>query len=263
MIPNTTPTPNELYNGEMKKMSDTELRVVLIVTRATLGWVIDKETGMRKTEDWISHNQLIKKSGKSSRAISYAVDSCVKKRWIETRDETGKLLKTAEERKLLGKKIFYRLGKIFLDKTITIANDANLTEPSQMTTPTIANDDTKPSQQLRTTKERITKERITKEQQRKSVAGSQINLLIEKFKLINPTYERLFRNTTQRQALERLVKKFGFEKIENVIDVLPEIVGKKYAPRITTPYVLEQKLGSLGAYIKERSENNKGKEFVI
>ena len=44
-IPNTTPTPNELYNGEMPKMTDTELRVVLVVTRATLGWEIDPETG--------------------------------------------------------------------------------------------------------------------------------------------------------------------------------------------------------------------------
>ena len=113
-IPNTTPTPNELYNGEMKKMKDTELRVVLVVTRATLGWEEDKETKMRKKEDWISHFQIKQKTGRSGRAISTAVDVCMKNGWIEARDADGNLLDTPEKR--AGKKIFYRLGKIFLSK---------------------------------------------------------------------------------------------------------------------------------------------------
>ena len=81
-----------------------------------------------------------------------------------------------------------------------------------------------------------------------------INPLIEKFKTINPSYELLFKNTTQRQALERLVKKHGEEAITKIIDILPKIFGKLYAPRITTPHQLEQKLGDLFAYLKERSE---------
>jgi len=160
-LPNTTPTPNKLYNGEMNKMTDTELRVVLIVTRATLGWIANKQTGMRKKEDWISHTQLIKKSGRSSRAISMAVNSCVQQNWIETRTEDGKLLKTPQERKSYGKRIYYRLGEIFLDK-LTIETNAMVDEPSQITTQTIANNDTKPSQPLRTTKESITKEILQK-----------------------------------------------------------------------------------------------------
>jgi len=113
-IPNTTPTPNELYNGEMKKMTDTELRVVLIVTRATLGWEVDKETGMRKKEDWISYYQLKQKSGRGYTALSQAIDNCVKKGWIEARDKEGNILDKKEKRH--GKKIFYRLGRVFLDK---------------------------------------------------------------------------------------------------------------------------------------------------
>ena len=65
-IPNTTQTPNIIFNGLMKEMSDTELRVVLIVTRATLGWVLDREKGMRKEEDWISHYQFKQKTGRES-----------------------------------------------------------------------------------------------------------------------------------------------------------------------------------------------------
>ena len=162
MIPNTTPTPNELYNGEMRKMNDTELRVVLVVTRATFGWVMNKKTGMRKTEDWISHSQLITKTGRSKRAISSAIDGCVKKGWIETRDKKGKLLITAKARKLLGKKIYYRLGKIFLDKTMTIANSAM--PPSQLKTSTIASKSIKPWKRLPSTKETITKEKLQKKE---------------------------------------------------------------------------------------------------
>ena len=118
MIPNTTPTPNELYNGEMKKMSDTELRVVLVVTRATFGWILDTNTGMRKEEDWINIDQMMKKSGKGNKALSIAIQSCIEKGWIEARSKSGKLLDTAEKRS--GNKIYYRLGKIFLNRTTCV-----------------------------------------------------------------------------------------------------------------------------------------------
>jgi len=80
-VPNTTPTPNELYNGEMKKMNDTELRVVLMVTRKTLGWIIDKNTGMRKTEDWISKKQLMETTGRFNKSIGLAIQKCINKGW--------------------------------------------------------------------------------------------------------------------------------------------------------------------------------------
>ncbi|MBW2969112.1 replication protein [Candidatus Woesearchaeota archaeon] len=117
MIPNTTQVPNSLFNGEMKKMKDTELRIVLIVTRKTLGWIENPETGMRKEEDWISHNQLKKLTGRTSRSLSTAIDNCIKEKWIEARDKNGNVLDTKDKR--AGKKIFYRLGKIFLKRVNT------------------------------------------------------------------------------------------------------------------------------------------------
>ncbi len=82
--------------------------------------------------------------------------------------------------------------------------------------------------------------------------------LIEKFKAVNPTYERLFGNTTQRGALERLVKKFGKEQIGKMIDYLPKIFGKPYAPVITTPYLLEQKFANYINYVqKEKGRGSK------
>ena len=86
------------------------------------------------------------------------------------------------------------------------------------------------------------------------VVADNINPLIEKFKPINPSYERLFGDKTQRAAIERMLKKFGQEKLEKIIDSLSVIFGQPYSPTITTPYLLERKMGDLIAYFKKRSQ---------
>ena len=49
-------------------------------------------------------------------------------------------------------------------------------------------------------------------------AGNKINFLIKKFKPINPSYERLFKNKTQRAVLERMIKKYTLEKVGQMIE---------------------------------------------
>lgn len=97
-----------------------------------------------------------------------------------------------------------------------------------------------------------------------SVAESvKLNDLIELFKPVNPSYDRLFGNVTQREALERLLKKHGAEKITKVIKALEFSQGRMFAPDITTPKQLEDKLGSLNAFFKrekERIESEKNKK---
>ncbi len=124
-IPNITQTPNIIFNGLMKEISDTELRVVLIVTRATLGWILDRERGMRKEEDWISHSQLKHKTGRESGAISKAIDRCIQKGWIEARDHSGELLDTKDKRR--GKNIYYRLDPAILLRTSSESEDVYVT----------------------------------------------------------------------------------------------------------------------------------------
>jgi len=121
MIPNTTPTPNVIFNGLMRKMNDTEFRIVMLVVRATLGWEADKETGMRKVEDWISSKQLKEKTGRQSGAISKAIDKCVEEGWIEARDKNGNILDSKGKRK--GKNIYFRLGKAIMFDTSSESED--------------------------------------------------------------------------------------------------------------------------------------------
>ncbi len=246
-IPNTTPTPNELYNGEMKKMGDTELRIVLIVTRATLGWQVDKNTGMRKQEDWISYYQLKEKSGRGYTSIAKAIDNCIKSGWIEARDIDGNILDTKNKR--IGKKIYYRLGRIFLDKIGETSSESE--------------EDNTTSSESEITESEITEceayKRNTNTKEKLYIAKQSfaVNDLLVLFEPINPSYKTLFANTTQRSAIERMVKEHGEEKIAKIIKILEETNHMKYAPVITTPLQLESKLGQLLSFIGKQKNNNK------
>jgi len=83
---------------------------------------------------------------------------------------------------------------------------------------------------------------------------NQINQLIEKFKPINPSFKRLYPNKSQRSALDRMIKEHGFDKLSGLLDVLPEIVTQKYAPTVTTPITLENKLGDLMLFINKNKK---------
>lgn len=82
-----------------------------------------------------------------------------------------------------------------------------------------------------------------------------INYIISLFKPINPSFERLYANKTQRKSLERLIKKYTYLKVENMIKSLPAILEKKYSPVISTPIQLENKLGDLMMFIKKDQDN--------
>ena len=99
-------------------------------------------------------------------------------------------------------------------------------------------------------------------QREKQATACDLQKLIKLFEPINPSYERLFPNTTQRNALQRLVDKFGYSKVEQLLEALPTIIAKKYAPRITTPITLENKLGDLFIFMKQ-NKNNKSSITII
>lgn len=90
-----------------------------------------------------------------------------------------------------------------------------------------------------------------------SVAGNEVNRIIELFKEVNPSYERLFANKTQRSAVERLIEKIGFEKLSSGIKVLKDTNVQKYAPIITTPLQFEEKMGSLITFLNKQKNNSK------
>lgn len=104
----TTQVPNILFDQYLSKLTESELKLLLVVIRQTYGW-IDKKTGGRKTRDRISHSQFIKKTGLSRRVISKALQNLVDDRLIKITCHSGKVLHTTKDRR--GKtNLFYSLN---------------------------------------------------------------------------------------------------------------------------------------------------------
>ena len=94
------------------------------------------------------------------------------------------------------------------------------------------------------------------------VIASPVNSFIDLFAPINPSYQRLFANTNQRKAIERLLNQFGMEQLKKIIEYTAAVQGKMYAPVITTPLELEQKVGKLMSYA-QRQKNEKSKAGML
>jgi DNA-binding transcriptional regulator YhcF (GntR family) len=92
-----------------------------------------------------------------------------------------------------------------------------------------------------------------------SFAGKDINEMIDLFKEVNPNYQAIFSNKTERKALEWLVKQHGAEKVINIIKALPKIVVQKYAPKITKPTELKRDLAKILIFVKQ---NQKGRTII-
>ena len=82
------------------------------------------------------------------------------------------------------------------------------------------------------------------------------------YKTINPDIS--FGNKTTRSACEHLIKKYGLEPAKGATKYAISIQGKPYAPTITTPYQLKEKMSALIIYkLKNESlENGKGKTII-
>jgi hypothetical protein len=82
--------------------------------------------------------------------------------------------------------------------------------------------------------------------------GAQI---IKEFEIVNPACKRMYGNTTQRQACDDLIERYGLEKVLQVVRILPKSNVIPYMPSITTPAQLVGKWTQLeSAFIKKKNE---------
>lgn len=107
MLPNSTQIPNFILDELLPILKPTELTLLLIIIRQTLGWIEDIETGRRKEKDWLSSSQLVAKTGYRRKAISQAIQVLTDRGLIMVTDGQGSHLSSAKERR--GKlKLYYR-----------------------------------------------------------------------------------------------------------------------------------------------------------
>lgn len=106
----TVPIPNRLFDDVLPNLTDTQLRVLLVVLRATIGWREGEEGGgwRYKRRDWISHAQFARRTGRGSEAISTAIQSLVEASLIVAEDSGGRPLDTPEKRRRYVGRLYFR-----------------------------------------------------------------------------------------------------------------------------------------------------------
>lgn len=104
----TTPFPNLLIDIFMPRLGDTEWRVLCVVVRQTIGW--RGSDGERKTEDWLAHSQLKRRTGRQSEAISRAIQSLIDRGLVVVKDQNGNALGRPSERSQIGKRLYFSLS---------------------------------------------------------------------------------------------------------------------------------------------------------
>lgn len=219
---------NELLEQFSKPgMNGSELRVVLFITRKTYGF--------QKKSDRISLSQFQLGTGMNRAQAVETIKSLVEKKIVIKAGGIYKLNKNYEEW-VVCKRI---LGTGSMEKHTTASMQKH----------------TSTSMQKHTHKRK--KETITKETSKTVVLhGEQWNNLIDSFSTVNPMYEEFYRNTTERNALEVLAAKIGYDKLLATIQHLEEVTSQPYAPRITKPTELKRDLGKLLVFFRQKKRSS-------
>lgn len=102
--------PNDLLDRVMPALRDTELRVLLVVVRQTLGWQSGTNPARRKERDWLTQSQLMRRTGRANGAVAHAVDALVQAGLIIVTDRAGTPLKGADDRRRHLGHLYYQLG---------------------------------------------------------------------------------------------------------------------------------------------------------
>ncbi len=103
------PIPRRILDELMPTLKDTELRVLLLVARQTIGR-ISKDGRASKDADWLSHSQLKTRTGRASEAVSAAVDTLIRSGLLEVFTPEGKAMASPKERQAHRGILLYRIA---------------------------------------------------------------------------------------------------------------------------------------------------------
>lgn len=95
------------------------------------------------------------------------------------------------------------------------------------------------------------------------INNNPINVLLDLFKLVNKSYTRFFSNKTERTAIEFLLKENSFDEVKKWIENLEWLNQQPYAPTITTPLQLKNKIGEYQSFIQKKQNQIKLNENQI
>lgn len=97
--------------------------------------------------------------------------------------------------------------------------------------------------------------------------ATSISFLLKKFESIDLKNKNYYGNTTQRKACDFLLREYGEEVVNKIIDFylkakevqengnVEQRQNFKYLPLITTPFELQEKWGKLGDFVKRNKQD--------
>jgi hypothetical protein len=121
---------NALIDDVMPALRDTELRVLLVVLRQTLGRREPRGDGTwaARRRDWLSHAQLRRRTGRGSEAVSAAIAALVERGFIVVEDAAGVPLATTAERRRALSRLYFRPGDMWITALASRNGNAKTTK---------------------------------------------------------------------------------------------------------------------------------------
>lgn len=172
------------------------------------------------------------------------------KRWGWSRDKTRRFLNWLETRQQIIQQ------KSPLTSITTILNyethQKTDTKTRQQTRQQTNNRKTTDDTQTKNDKEELNNDKETLAAKPLDEVNAVFNLF---YKTINPNIN--FANKTERAAAEWLIKRYGLEKVIGAAEYAISVQSDKYAPTITTPLALKDKMAALAKH-KGGKEQKKG-----
>lgn len=196
-------------------------------------------------ESFPSIKLMSEQHGVSRPTIIKGIENLEKRRVIEvkkTRTKDGKWLNNTY---ILTDKSEWDYSQVNVVDTASQVNEN--TQPSQRGLPDGVNDvDTKETHSEGNT---FKETHILCEQ-----SSREIEKVIKMFEIVNPSYEKMYPNKTQRSAAARLLKKWTLPQIQAVVSILPKLNADQYSKgKSITPLQLEDNLGYIKAFIDKNN----------
>lgn len=108
-----TQVPNIVFDEYVKELTASELKVLLVIIRQTIGYTTKRKE--RKITDWITNSFFIEKTNLSAKSVSCAIQSLINKGLLIAIDKKGTELYTPQERRAKHK-IYYAFKPYYLNK---------------------------------------------------------------------------------------------------------------------------------------------------
>lgn len=246
---------NEIVEALAKTyMSSYESQIVWVLFRKTYGF--------NKKDDWIANHQFVEMTGIHKAHVSRTIKKLISRNIVTQMGNKYRFQKDYTSwlelpKQVTNKKLPKQVTKVTQMGTTVTQIGKGVTQIGGHKIQYTKDTNTKYNTSNSSNEEfghELYKAEVVDEVEEGVVELRDTNYFIDLFKEVNPTYNRLFKNKSQRSAIENVMKSLNHDDLERYIKSLKDTNIMPYAPRITTPIELENKIGNLISFLKQQEK---------